>query len=124
MANLLKSRFFNIKAYQLSKMVAVSGGLIFLGYQLLTYGWSQVRGANAGFFDILWPGRYKVVAPDAASVGTYTPGVGLNNTAQGGTKQIVLETGATVNAPLFINEGDVVRINTELGTYVERVDKK
>ena len=66
-------------------MVAVSGGLIFLGYQLLTYGWSQVRGANAGFFDILWPGRYKVVAPDAASVGTYTPGVGLNNTAQGGT---------------------------------------
>jgi elongation factor P len=46
------------------------------------------------------------------------------NTAQGGTKQIVLETGATVNAPLFINEGDLVRINTELGQYVERVDKK
>ena len=46
------------------------------------------------------------------------------NTAQGGTKLIVLETGATVNAPLFINEGDVVRINTETGDYVERVDKK
>ncbi|MDQ5955133.1 MAG: elongation factor [Patescibacteria group bacterium] len=46
------------------------------------------------------------------------------NTAQGGTKQIVLETGATVNAPLFINEGDLVRINTETGSYVERVDKK
>jgi elongation factor P len=46
------------------------------------------------------------------------------NTAQGGTKQIVLETGATVQAPLFVNEGDIVRINTELGTYVERVDKK
>jgi elongation factor P len=46
------------------------------------------------------------------------------NTAQGGTKQIVLETGAVVNAPLFVNEGDVVRVNTELGTYVERVDKK
>jgi elongation factor P len=46
------------------------------------------------------------------------------NTAQGGTKQIVLETGATVNAPLFVNEGDVVRVNTELGSYVERVDKK
>lgn len=43
------------------------------------------------------------------------------NTAQGGQKQIVLETGATVNAPLFINEGDVVLVNTELGTYVERV---
>lgn len=46
------------------------------------------------------------------------------NTAQGGQKQITLETGAIVNAPLFINEGDLVRINTELGTYVERVDKK
>jgi elongation factor P len=46
------------------------------------------------------------------------------NTAQGGSKQITLETGATINAPLFVNEGDVVRINTETGTYVERVDKK
>lgn len=42
------------------------------------------------------------------------------NTAQGGTKQIVLETGATVNAPLFINEGDKVIVNTQLGEYVER----
>ena len=46
------------------------------------------------------------------------------NTAQGGTKQITLETGATINAPLFINEGDLVRVNTDLGQYVERVDKK
>lgn len=46
------------------------------------------------------------------------------NTAQGGNKQIVLETGATVNAPLFINEGDVVRINTQSGEYVERADKQ
>ncbi len=46
------------------------------------------------------------------------------NTAQGGNKQITLESGATVNAPLFINEGDVVRINTETGEYTERVDKK
>jgi elongation factor P len=45
------------------------------------------------------------------------------NTAQGGSKQIVLETGAAINAPLFVNEGDVIRVNTELGTYVERVDK-
>lgn len=46
------------------------------------------------------------------------------NTAQGGSKQIVLETGATINAPLFVNEGDLVRVNTELAQYVERVDKK
>ena len=46
------------------------------------------------------------------------------NTAQGGSKQITLETGASINAPLFINEGDMVRINTETAQYVERVDKK
>lgn len=55
---------------------------------------------------------------------TDAPPAVRGNTAQGGTKQITLETGATVNAPLFVNEGDVVRINTETGTYVERVDKK
>ena len=46
------------------------------------------------------------------------------NTVQGGTKQIVLETGATINVPMFINEGDLLRINTESGEYVERVEKK
>lgn len=43
------------------------------------------------------------------------------NTVQGGLKQITLETGLTANAPMFINEGDIVRINTETGEYVERV---
>ena len=55
---------------------------------------------------------------------TEAPPAVKGNTAQGGSKQITLETGATLNAPLFINEGDVVRINTETGEYVERVDKK
>ena len=45
------------------------------------------------------------------------------DTAQGGVKQVKLETGATVNVPLFINEGDVVRINTQSGEYTERVNK-
>ena len=45
------------------------------------------------------------------------------NTAQGGTKVAVLETGAKVNVPLFVNEGDTVRINTQTGEYVERVEK-
>ena len=43
------------------------------------------------------------------------------NTAQGGTKQITLENDVIINAPLFIEEGDTVRINTETGEYVERV---
>jgi len=46
------------------------------------------------------------------------------NTAQGGTKQVKLETGAMVNVPLFVEEGDIVRINTETGEYAERVEKK
>lgn len=45
------------------------------------------------------------------------------NTAQGGTKLVALEGGSTVDVPLFINEGDVVRINTTTGEYVERAEK-
>ncbi len=45
------------------------------------------------------------------------------DTAQGGNKVVTLETGATVNVPLFINQGDIIRINTETGEYVERVTK-
>lgn len=43
------------------------------------------------------------------------------NTAQGGDKVVTLETGASATVPMFINTGDVVRINTETGEYVERV---
>ena len=45
------------------------------------------------------------------------------NTVQGGNKEVTLETGARVLVPMFINEGDVVRINTESGEYTERVTK-
>jgi len=43
------------------------------------------------------------------------------NTAQGGTKVVTLEGGAKINAPLFVNEGDMIRVNTQTGEYVERV---
>ena len=46
------------------------------------------------------------------------------NTAQGGTKAVTIEGGAIVNVPLFINQDDVIRINTETGEYVERLEKK
>jgi len=45
------------------------------------------------------------------------------NTAQGGVKAVKIETGAMVNAPLFIEEGDIIRINTQTGEYTERVEK-
>ena len=54
---------------------------------------------------------------------TEAPPAVKGNTAQGGTKVVTLETGAKVDAPLFINEGDILRINTTTGEYVERVEK-
>jgi elongation factor P len=45
------------------------------------------------------------------------------DTATGGSKQITLETGAIINAPLFVNENDTVVVNTETGEYVERAKK-
>lgn len=46
------------------------------------------------------------------------------DTATGGTKTVTLETGAKVQTPLFLNEGDVIRVNTETGEYAERVSKR
>lgn len=43
------------------------------------------------------------------------------DTAAGGTKKAILETGLQVNVPLFINEGEVLKIDTRSGDYVERV---
>jgi elongation factor P len=43
------------------------------------------------------------------------------NTSSGAMKQVVVETGATVNTPLFINEGDIIEIKTETGEYTNRV---
>ncbi|MGB5983367.1 MAG: elongation factor P [Nonlabens sp.] len=48
------------------------------------------------------------------------PGV-KGNTATNATKPATVETGAEVNVPLFINEGDIIRIDTEKGNYQERM---
>jgi elongation factor P len=45
------------------------------------------------------------------------------NTSSGATKEVTLETGATVFVPMFINEGDIIAINTETASYSERVSK-
>jgi elongation factor P len=48
------------------------------------------------------------------------PGI-RGDTATNATKPAQLETGVTVNVPLFINEGDILRIDTRSGEYLERV---
>lgn len=52
---------------------------------------------------------------------TDAPPAVKGDTAKGGSKQITLETGAVINGPLFISEGDVIKVNTETGEYAERV---
>jgi len=42
------------------------------------------------------------------------------DTATGGNKQVTMETGLTIQVPLFINEGDILKIDTRTGTYLER----
>jgi elongation factor P len=52
-----------------------------------------------------------------------TPGV-RGDTAQGGaTKPATVETGLTVQVPLFVNEGDIIKVDTRDGQYVERIKK-
>ncbi len=52
---------------------------------------------------------------------TYSePGL-KGDTATRTLKQATVETGATVNVPLFVNEGELIRVNTKTGDYVERV---
>lgn len=48
------------------------------------------------------------------------PGV-QGDRSQGGTKPATLETGATVQVPLFVNEGDTIKVDTRSGEYLERV---
>lgn len=48
------------------------------------------------------------------------PGI-KGDTASGGTKPATTDTGAVVRVPFFINEGDMIRVNTKTGEYIERI---
>jgi elongation factor P len=50
------------------------------------------------------------------------PGI-RGDTATGGTKPAVIEGGATVQVPLFVTIGDTLRVNTQTGEYITRVDE-
>ena len=50
------------------------------------------------------------------------PGV-KGNSAGNVNKQVEIETGALINVPMFIEEGEMIRINTDSGEYVERAIK-
>ncbi len=50
------------------------------------------------------------------------PGI-KGNSAEGGTKNVVLQTGKVLETPLFIGQDDLVEVNTETGEYVRRIKK-
>ena len=52
---------------------------------------------------------------------TEAPPAVKGNTATGATKVVIVETGASVNAPLFIDEGEVIKVDVRTGDYIERV---
>lgn len=71
----------------------------------------------------LWDGRPIAVTPPnfvEMAIKETDPGV-RGDTATGGTKPAYMETGAVVKVPLFIEEGEVIRIDTRTGDYVSRV---
>ena len=72
--------------------------------------------ANSGeeVLDIRLPAHVKL------EVSHTEPGV-KGNTATGATKPATLETNYTVNVPLFVEEGDVLKVDTRSGEYIERV---
>lgn len=70
----------------------------------------------------LWNGVPLQVTPPAhieAKIVETDPGV-RGDTATGGQKPAKLETGAVVRVPLFINEGEIIRVDTRTGEYISR----
>ncbi len=71
----------------------------------------------------LWNGEPLSVVPPSfveMKITECDPGV-RGDTAQGGTKPATLETGAVVKVPLFVEEGETVKVDTRTGEYVSRV---
>ena len=70
----------------------------------------------------LWNGTpLSITPPNFAELTVTQTDPGLKgDTAQGGSKPATLETGAEVKVPLFIDEGDVLKIDTRTGEYVSR----
>ena len=56
-------------------------------------------------------------------VASSEPGV-KGDTASGATKPATIATGATINVPLFINEGEWIKVDTRTGDYLERVNRR
>ena len=82
------------------------------------YWFKENNTVNLVFYD----GRVIKVLPQITVTLVITrcdPGI-QGDRATGGTKPAVLETGATVQVPLFVNEGEAIKVDTRTGAYIER----
>jgi elongation factor P len=71
---------------------------------------------NEKIINVIWPIKADLKI-------TETPPGEKGNSAGNTTKAATLETGAIVQVPMFVNQGDIIRLNTTTGQYVERVEK-
>lgn len=71
---------------------------------------------NDKIINVIWPIKADLKV-------TETPPGEKGNSAGNTTKAATLETGAIVQVPMFVNQGDIIRLNTSTGAYVERVEK-
>lgn len=122
-----KGEFWFCEANDLSKRFALAEEVVGSGgrflkqnslIQVLTWekgerGETGEKGETGDFVGIRLPIKVDLKVTEA-------PPAVKGDTAKGGGKTITLETGATLIAPMFITEGDVIRVNTETGEYVER----
>jgi elongation factor P len=67
------------------------------------------------------PAGVQVPSAVEMAVTSTAPGVKGDTASGGGTKPATLESGVTVQVPLFVDEGDRVRVDTRSGEYVSRV---
>lgn len=126
-----KLQFIRIEAKAMQYLYKDGNQYIFMDNQ--TYEQINVNdaviGSNTGFLkaglnvDLLFDGQEVLNVRLPAHVNlevTHTePGM-KGNTATGATKPAILETGIEVNVPLFIDIGDVLKLNTRTGGYIER----
>lgn len=97
---------FEISAALLSE----KGGYLMEGEQYRIIMW------EAEPIDVIIPMKIVVEVTDA-------PDAVKGDTVTGATKTVVVETGISVQVPIFIKSGDKIRVNTETGEYVERVNE-
>ena len=79
--------------------------------------------AQETYIVTLWNGAPLTISPPnfvELQITECDPGV-AGNTAQGATKPAIVETGAQIKVPLFVEEGEIVKIDTRTGEYISRV---